>query len=178
MSSDINLLIKTDAKLLKQKKRLNIFRIIAVGFLVAVLLISTSIYLLNQRLSNSSIKKDQDSLLNQMLAVRKRQAKLTTINNRINNVSDLLKKRVDTHKIVNTLLGKVPDGISVEALEFAEKTISIKISSESLRPVDELINNLIGMGRKKEIINALTLDSLDVTEATGKYIVSIKASLI
>lgn len=178
MSSDINLLIKTDVKLLKQQKRLKIFRIIAVGFLVLVLLVSTSIYLLNRRLSSSSIKKDQDSLLNQMLTVRKRQAKLTTINNRINNVSDLLKKRVDTHKIVNTLLGKMPDGISVDSLEFAGKTISIKISSDSLRSVDELINNLIGMGRKKEIINALTLDSLDVTEATGKYLVSIKASLI
>lgn len=177
MSSDINLLIKEDVKLLKQKKRVKVFRDIAIGSLVMVLLISGSIYLLNRRSSSSSIKKDQDSFLNQMLNFRKKEAKLTIVNNRINNIDSVLNKRIDTYRIVSTLLGKVPDGISVDNLEFSGKTIAIQVSSSSLHPVDEFINNLIAMAERKELINVLILNSLDAGE-TGEYSVSINIVLI
>jgi len=177
MSSDINLLIKEDVKLLKHKKRVKMFRAVVLGSLVMVLMISGAIYTLNQRFSSSSIKKDQDSFLNQILNFRKKEAKLTIVNNRINNISNVLDKRIDSYRIVSTLLGKVPDGISVDNLEFSEKTIVINVSSETLRPIDDFINNLIDMAERKEIINALILNSLDVSEV-GEYSVSINAGLI
>lgn len=175
MSKDINLLLNTDVKLLRLKKRLKMARVIAVGSLVIVLLISAAIFLLNRKLTSASIKEDQDSLLHKMTAFRERQAKLNIVNNRILAISQVLSERVDSHKIVNTLLGKIPDGISIESLIYSGKAISMSVSSDSLRLVDELINNLIDMGTKKEIINTLTLDSISVNGE--KYLVSLKASL-
>ena len=177
MSKDINLLLNKNVKLLQLKKRLKGLRVIAVGFLVVVLLNSASVFLLNRKFSSSSIKKDQDSLLYKMSAFRKRQATLTIVNNRIQNISKVLNKRVDAHKIVNTILGKMPDGILVESLKYNDKTISMSFSSDSLLPLDEFINNLIDMATKKEIINTLVLDSLDANG--GKYLasISIDASL-
>ena len=176
MSSDINLLVEKDKKLLKEQRKLKVFRLIAIGSLVVLLLISASVPILNQQLSDGSIEEDRDSILSEMLPFREKEAKLTIVNNRIDNISKVVNKRVDVYKIINTLLGQAPEGILVYSLEFTEKQISMKISSGSLGPVDGLINNLVDMAKKKEIIKVLTLDSL-VTELARGYIASINIGI-
>ena len=179
MSNDINLLVKKDKKLLKEQSKIKAFRLIAVGFLAVLLLISALVFLLNQQLSNTyiEIEKNRESVLTEMKPFREKEAKLNVINNRIENISKVLEKRVDVYKIINTILGQTPEGILVEVLEFTEKKISLKISSGSLSPVDGLINNLVDMAKRKEIIKSLTLESLDVSSLTGSYNISISMSI-
>ena len=179
MSNDINLLVKKDKKLLREQSQLKAFRLIAIGCLLSLLLISLSIFLLNQKLSCTSaeIEKDRESVLTEMKPFREKETKLNVVNNRIDNISKVLNKRTDVYKILNTLLRQVPEGILVDSLGFYEKKVSIEISSSSLIPVDGLINNLVDMAKRKEIIKTLTLDSLDVSESVGSYKVSISMSI-
>lgn len=178
MSSNINLLIKEDVELLKHKKRIKIFRVVAIASLAMVLITSISIFLFNRVLQPPSVKEDKDHLLNQMSVFRKKEAKLTIVNDRVKNIYAFFNKRVDASKIINTFLGKVPDGISLEQLEFKPGTIAIQASSESLRSIDEFFNNLIDMARRKEIISAITLDSFSAVGEGGKYSLSINVVLI
>lgn len=174
MSSDINLLIKKDIKLLKQQKRVLAFRVLAIGLLVVMLIFSIATFLLNKRFSSPSIsQEDPESFLNQMAVLKKKEAKLNLINNRINNISNFLDKRTDTYKILNTLLGKVPEGILLDSLELTQSTADIKASSYSLSSMDSLISNLIDMATRKEIINRVKLNSLDADSKEGKYAISI-----
>lgn len=179
MSNNINLLVKKDKKLLKEQSRLKTFRLIAIGSLLTLLLVSLSIFLLNQKLSNSSIKieKDRESVLVEMKPFREKEAKLNVVNNRIDNIAKVLNKRIDVYKILNTLLGQASDGILIDSLEFTEKKISIEVSSGSLEPVDGLINNLVDMAKRKEIVKSLTLESLNASSLTEDYKVSINMSI-
>lgn len=173
MSDNINLLVKKENYASKEQGKIKIFRFIAVGFLAVLLLISIVIYLLNQQLLNSSLDKDRESALNKILVFKDRAANFTIIKNRIENIPKVLNKRVDVYKIINKILGKIPNEIVVDSFGFEDKKISIQTSTNSLIQVDTLINNLVDMAKRKEIIKDLMLDSLDVTEADGKYKVSI-----
>jgi hypothetical protein len=190
MSNDINLLVRNDKKLLKEQGKIKIFRLIAIGSLVVLILISVIIPILNQQLSNSSIEKDREAILSEMLPFREKEAKLNVVNNRIENISKVLSKRVDVYEIVNKILGIVPNEILVEGIEFTERKMTIKLSSESLVPVDSLINNLVDIAitkeslvpvdkktKRKEIIKGLSLDSLEMIESVGRYNVSINLSI-
>lgn len=176
MSKNINLVLK-EAEGSKQKKKIKIFRLIAVGSLLLVSLISLLIYLANSSLT-FSLEDDKDALLSQLTPLREKEAKLKVINDRLNNISFVQGERTDVYKIVNTLLGEVPIGATVDNLEFIEGEIVIKVSFYSLSLIDELINNLIDMGERKEIVGVLILNSLDVSKATGTYQVSINIGLI
>ena len=179
MSNDINLRVKRDKNLLKEQSKLKVFRLIAIGALLTILLMSLSIFLLNQKLSNSSadIEKDRESVLVEMKPFRGKEAKIIIVNNRIDNITKVLNKRMDVYKILNTVLGKIPDGILIETLEFSEKKISMNITSVSLIPIDVFFNDLIEMAKRKEIVKSLTLESLDASSLTGSYKISIDMNI-
>jgi len=179
MSNEINLLIKKDKNLLKEQSKLKVFRLIAIGSLLTILLISLSIFLLNQKLSNSSLKveKDRESVLVEMKPFFEKESKIIIVNNRIDNITKVLKKRMDVYKILNTILGKIADGILIETLEFSEKKISMNITSYSLIPIDVFFNDLIEMAKRKEIVKSLTLESLDASSLTGSYKISIDMNI-
>lgn len=177
MSKNINLVLKEQTEVLKRKRRIKVSRLVSAALLLLVLLMSLSIYLLNLRAAPSTIDKDKDALLNQLLPLREKEGKLKVVNDRVNNISSALNVRRDVYKIVNTLLEEVPGAIELDNLEFTEGLVAIKVSSDSLLLVDELINNLIDMARRKEMISILILNSLDAT-AAGEYSVSINIGLI
>src|SRR3989338_9213399 len=101
MNENINLLVKKDHNVLKEQKKLKVFRLIAGGFLVALLLTSLAIYLLNLQLSNTSLDEDRESALSDILPFRKKEAKFSIVNNRIDNISKVLDKKLDVSKIEN-----------------------------------------------------------------------------
>ena len=179
MSDDINLIVKKDRNLLKEQSKLKVFRLIAIGSLLTILLISLSIFLLNQKLSNTSaeIEKDRESVLVEMEPFRKKEAKIIIVNDRIDNITKVLNKRMDVYKILNTILGKIPDGILVDSLEFTKIKISINITSVSLIPIDVFFNDLIEMAKRKEIVKSLTLESLDASSLTGSYKISLNMNI-
>lgn len=177
MSKNINLVLKEETEVLKRKRRIKVFRLVSAALLLLVLLMALSIYLLNLRAAPSTIDKDKDALLSQLLPLREKEGKLKVVNDRVNNITSALNARRDVYKIVNTLLEEVSGGIKLDNLEFSQQLVAIKVSSDSLLLVDELINNLIDMARRKEIISILILNSLDLT-AAGEYSVSINIGLI
>lgn len=169
MSNEINLLTKKDKKLLKNQGKLKVFRLIAIGFLISILIVSFSIFLLNHQLSNSSIEKDQESVLVEMKPFIEKEAKIIIINNRIENISKVLTKRIDVFKIINTIVSEIPNGIFIEGLVFKESKISINVTALSLTDIDALFNGLIELAKRKENIKNLTLESFDASGLTGSY---------
>lgn len=174
---NINLVLREDTGGLRHKRNVKISRLATLGILFLVLFSAVLIYLLNLRFDPASLQKDQDEITNQLFPLREREAKINIINDRVKNIISLREKRTDVHKIVNTLLGEVPVGMSVENLEFTQELVAIKVSSYSLVLVDEFFNNLIGMAERKEMIGTLILNVLDVTES-GQYSASLNIGLI
>lgn len=175
MSTNINLLLHADEKSLKQKKRIKILNLAAVVSLVSVGLISLSIFILTQAINSSSVRKDQEDISRLMSQFQDRQAKLFVLNNRIENISKILKIKKDLSKITGSLLVKIPSSMSIDNFEVNDKSIIITGQSKSLSVIGEFINNFTDMVRKKEIIKSLTLNSLALDLSKNAYQISIKS---
>lgn len=177
MSTNINLLLRTDEESLKRKKRARILNFIAIVSLAAVGLISLSIFILIQAVSLSSIKKEQEDVLGKISQFQSRQAKLFILNDRVENIDRILKTRKNLSGIMDKLLAKVPSRLSIDGFEVDGKSVVITGQSKSLSIIGEFINNLTDMVRKKEVIRSLTLNFLQLDESKNTYRVSVKSEL-
>lgn len=175
MSNDINFL-KARSETKKRKKGLKAIRLTAIFSLIIVVLFSAFAYYLNGKIYPKSLKNERDSLLQSLSILRNREAKRAMVANRIENISELLNKRVGYAKIVSRFSEKIPSGIRVDSLKIDKKTVIIAVSSDSLLPINEFIDGLISLGQEK-IISVLLLDSLSTSEGSGIYSVSLTANL-
>lgn len=177
MNTDINLLLRKDDESLRRLRKAKILKLIAIILAIVIGALSFFVFILIQVINPPSIKKEQDETLRKMSQFQKKQAKLFILNDRIDNVAEILKKRKDLPKAVNTLLAKTPNLISIENLEIDDKFVVMVAYSTSLSAIGEFINNLTDMVRKKEIISSLTLNTLVFDEGKNNYSFSIKAEL-
>lgn len=177
MINDINLLVGKDANYLRQKKLLSLVRIIAFTSLGIVAILSVIVFFLNSQFSLASVKSQEDAVLQNLSSFSKKQAKLFIVNNRITNIATILNRRADYYKILSLILDRVPTDVSINRIEIDKKKISLTVSSNSLSPINILINNFVDMVRKKETITSLVLNSLTLNAKTGRYSISLDASL-
>jgi len=178
MNTNINLLLHKDEETLKRQRRIKQFNLLAVGSLIGIGALSFFIFLLIQIANPSSIKKEQDEILRKISELQTRQAKLLILENRANNISEILNKRKNLSKVTNTILTKTPDRLFIESLEVNGKSVFITAHSSSLSAIGEFINNFTDMVRKKDLIDALTINSLIFDESRNSYQISLSANLI
>ena len=176
MTKDINFLTIKNIQKKKARKGLRNVRVAAILSLILVVLLSAALFYLNRKIYPQSLKNERDSLLKGLSVLHNREAKLAISSNRIENISELLNKRVDYSKIVSKFFEKKPSQINIDSLRIDKKTILLTISSNSLEPINEFIDGLIELGQKKEI-TVLLLDSLSLSEASGTYSVSFTVNL-
>ena len=185
MSKDINLLVVRDKEKDKSKKGLKAVRITAVFSLIAVAVFSLILYYLNQKIYPQDLKNEYDSLLSNISTLHNREAKLAIINNRIENISEILgnrdkgksaSKREDYSNIISKFSDKIPDELKIESLKIDKKTIILSLSASSLKVIDEFINGIITLGAEK-VISVLILDSLTANQESGTYSLSMTANL-
>ena len=177
MSTDINLLLRTDEESLKQKRRIKILNFTAVASLIGVGLISLGIFILIQIVNPESLKKEQEDMLGRISQFQNRQVKLFVLNNRVENIEKILKIRKDLSKAMNGLLAKIPSNFSIDTFEIDDKMVIIAGQSNSLFTIGEFINNLTDMVRNKEIIKSLMLNSLVMDEGKNAYQISVKSEM-
>lgn len=177
MNTNINLLLKNDEESLKRQRKVKLFNFIAAIFLILTGMTSLIIFLLIQLTDVSSIKKKHLEVARKISDVQDKQARLFILNDRINNILEILDKRHDLSSVMIAMLAKTPNNILVENMEIDYKVISMTVHSSSLFAIGEFINNLTDMVRKKDKINSLTLNSLVFDENKNSYAASIKSEM-
>lgn len=176
MNSDINLLSNVDTGLQRQKKWEKVLRILSFLSLIFVGLSSIIVFLLSQQFSLSSITKEQQLVLQKISNLRKKEAKLLVINNRLRGIFDILNKRLDYSKTTNSILQKVPSEVMIEKLAIDNNKVFLTASSDSLLSINNLIDSLIDMAKKKETITFIVLNSLSLSEKTSRYLINLEAA--
>lgn len=176
--SSINLVVNRNDQLEKELKRLRIFRIIAIGSLIVVALISIIIFIINITLPIPAVRKDQQQTLSNISFLREKLVKSYLINNRIKNISDIMAKRKDYSKTFDQLLSKIPADLAIDAFEIEEGVITISISGNSLIPINDLINEVIKMGNEEKIIKNVAIEGLVLNAGIGRYILTLEADVL
>lgn len=177
MTTNINLLLRTDEESLKRKKRIKILNFAGAASLVGVGITSLIIFISIQAVNSAGIRKEQEDVLMKTSQFQSRQVKLFVLNNRVENIDKILKIRKDLSKTTSGLLAKIPVNLSIDTFEVDSNSVIITGQSRSLFTIGEFINNLTDMVYRKEIIKSLTLSSLTFDEDRGIYRVSIKSEL-
>lgn len=178
MNNDINLISNDDAASLKAKKRLKQTRTIAIVSLVIVALVSIIVFVINTQTSLPGIKNDENSTLQSISYLNKKTAKLAVINNRLIDISDILKKRTNYTNAINTLLQLMPPGLSTANLEIDKKDVALVVNSSSLLLIDKFLNSIIDLSAKKQVISGVIIESITLNQKTGSYSLSFKTALL
>ena len=177
MNSDINLISNQDRESVEKRKRVKIVRVIAIIALFFTAFISILTFALNQQISLSGLKKEQNSILQSMSLLSNRSAKLYFVNDRLKNILEILKQRKSYISIVNTILGDIPSEVSATALEVDKDNILLTVSSNSLFPMNKFLNNFIDLSFKKHLVKDVTIETLTI-DKEGGYSLSVKAKLL
>lgn len=177
MNTNVNFVLPKDEAFLKEQKRGKIINVIAIAFPILVGVVSLIIFLITQAINPVSIKEQQEKTIGELSRLQDKKIKLLIINDRLDNIDELLKKRKDFTEKINILLSKMPNEVLLQNLQIDNTKLLLIVSSASLGAIDELINNLIDMAAKREIISSLSLDSLTFDENGNNYLVSLKSEL-
>jgi|SRR3989344_5242335 len=177
MSANINLVLPKGKDYLEQQKRAKIVNIVATSFPITVGIISLVLFLVTQAINPVSIKKQQEETISKIAKHQDRKIKLFIINDRLDNINELLKGRRNFADNINALLSIMPGEVTLENLNIDNKLVLLTVSSVSLRSIDEFITNLILMAEKKEVIRSLFLETLTFDVAKNNYLVSLKSDL-
>lgn len=177
MNSGINLLAQKEDVGAKEKKRIKYLRIVA-GILLGIVAITIILLIIfYSQLKISSIKKEQDSAIKNISHLREKSAKLTAINDRIKNITQILKTRKDHQDLIDTILEQMSEKIKVKGIDISEEEIYIRLSSTSLYDIKVFTDKMIALARKKEVIKDLRIESFVVNVKNDEYNLLINSNL-
>jgi type II secretory pathway component PulL len=176
--SSINLLRTEGKENVKQSKRKYFLRLISIIFLFFVAVSSITLFILANRLSPDSIKKEQDSVLKSITSQKDKQAKYALLTDRLLNINQILKSRKNYTNTLNALIAQVPDGVSTTAMSVDNGNVTFTVSSNSLLSINKFLTGIIDTVKSKHIIRDMTIETLTVDKTNGLYSLSIKAKII
>ncbi len=178
MNSNINLLAKKEDINLKEKKRIKILKIIAFSVLGATALTVVVLIILYSQLKLSTIKKDQESAIKNMSYLQEKSAKLMSINNRVNSISEINKNKKKYQDIITTLSKQLPSNIKVNGIDITTEEVNMRLASSSLYDVKILIDRMIALAEAKNTIESLMIDSLSLNTRDNRYNLVFSARLL
>lgn len=176
-SGDINLVSSKTFQLEKELKRFKTLKLAAIGSLSLVALVSVLLFILTITTPVSSVKKDQEQTLSNISSLNEKLVKYSLINDRLSNISDILKTRKDYANISALMLDKLPVDLAVESLVIEDKTLSLTVSGTSLTLIDSFIKEIVVLGDKETVIKNLVIQSLTTNADSGKYSLALIADV-
>lgn len=175
--TDINLLSGQKEKLLESKRAVKLFRIISVGCLLFVLVLSVGIFFIKTSSPLSSLQNQEKMFLSEFDSSKQKVAKLYVLSDRLKNIDGILSKRSNFDKTIDALIKQSPEGLQIDSLSLSKKTVLMTIYSSSLNSINTFIDNLMVLTRDKKLFKKITLENLSTDMKATRYSFSIKADL-
>lgn len=177
MNTSINLVLPKDKEFVERQRKGRILNSFAIVLPIMIGVISVSIFLITQAIDPIAIRKQQEETIREITRLQDRRIKLFIVKDRLDNIDDLLKKRINFAENINIFLSKIPSEVFVENFEIDKKEVILTVSSLSLKSIDDFINNLVDMAEKEDTIRTLSLDFLIFDEKNNNYLVALKSEL-
>lgn len=179
MTSDINLISQNLGISSKESQRVRRLRLASTLSIFAVSIFSIFLFLLNHIfLSPSSIINQQRATLASLSLLGEKQAKLIVLNQRLNDISSLLKTRKNYDLVISTVLEQAPFDMNTTSLSVEKGKFSMIVSSRSLLSVNSFLEGLKSMVAKKQFIKNITVDNLIFDSTTLNYSLTFRVDLI
>lgn len=178
MIPDINLISVDNKETLQIAKALLVTRIIAIASLLFISISAVVIFILNLTNPTSSIKNQQNSVLQQLTTLKNKSASVTLLNDRLRNISAITLKRKNYNSKIDKILSLTSSEVTPDSLTLNDNKISLRVSSNSLLNIGQFLDSLVNLSDKKEVLKNLTVDSLSANIGGGTYSLSISAEVL
>ncbi len=175
--SSINLVSPKNEELEKEQKRLRIAKIAAFAAMFLVVITAVLIFVINLTLPLNSIKNEEAATLSNIATVHKKLVQYYLIEDRTNNLANVILQRKDIPGIVDALLNTVPSELSVSSMQVDAKSVSFIVSGGSLISMNKFIDDLTVLSTQKKIIKNVVMQNLSLDVRSGNYSVSIQAEV-
>lgn len=176
--NDINLVSGKSLDVEREAKRLRYLRISALVLLFVVALISVVFFVITITLPISSVKKEQQKALTGISQLHNKLTAYALINERLTNISSIMLNRKDYPQMTNKILDIIPQDVEAGSINLDSGVFSMAIYSDSLFPLNTIINDMVELSNKEQVIKNLSIKSLTFDATSGKYSLVFQADII
>ncbi|MGA2968135.1 MAG: hypothetical protein ABSD69_03135 [Candidatus Levyibacteriota bacterium] len=177
MSDSINLVSPKNEQLEKEQKRLRIARMSAFAIVFIVAGIAVLVFVINLTLPLNSIKHNEDITLSNIAVLHKKLAQYYLIEDRVNNLANIIAKRQKLSDVADALLAIIPPDLSVSSMQISVQGISFSISGASLSSMNKLIDDVIVLSQQKNMIKKVVMQQLSFDVKNSQYSIWIQADI-
>lgn len=174
MNNSINLISSKNEQVERELKVLLFVRVVAVSMLISLAFIAILAFIISTQIPLSKIKQDESQTLSSISALHNRLTAYYLVKDRINNVKNIIATRKDFSKPIDLVISEVPTGVSINNLSIDKDILVFDISSDSLIPLNKIIDDIFAVGNKGKIIKNVKLNSLGLDGKGGKYSLALQ----
>lgn len=163
------------------EKKLRLARITAVFALFLTGLASVGLFFLNTRFSAANVKNQQTQVISQISSYNERIAKISVVNARVLEIRKLREQNVNYTDLIQTILGMLPEEVTITNLEIEEKKTLLTVSSDSLLPISEFVKRLLKFSedssKNKQAARKVIIESISAQDKTGNFTMTVRIEM-
>lgn len=148
--SEINLLARVRRNASQFRKQLKVARIIGIGSLCFVLLLSLAFFLLKLFSPLPALQKQDADLFTQLSAKKDTIAKLFIVKDRLALISEILAQRADVSHQLDTVVSYMPEDMTISSLSITDASITVGATASNLDAVNTFLNRLVDDAQAKD----------------------------
>lgn len=179
MNNAINLLPKTkETKTVHHSSRIKVVRALAMGSLFLVVIFSIVLFILVNFSPLPSLQEEEQERLTEFSRSRPKMAKIVLMNDRLGDISKILKKRTYYNLAIDQMQAELPVDARIDMLKIDKQAISVTVTSGSLLSLENFLENISKLTEQKKFIGQLTLSKLTANTQNAQYSLSLDMTLL
>jgi hypothetical protein len=176
--NNINLVSGKNLNVEKQAQTLKLLRTIAIIMLIGVALVSIVFFVITLLLPIEQVKKSQSQTIQEISGFHKQLATYNLIRDRVSNVKKILAIRKDYPQIIDSILGMLPQDMTVDTLTFDNNILVITVKGQSLFFINQFIDDFSNFSNNNHKIQNLTVKTLQYSPDTAVYFLTFQAKVL
>jgi hypothetical protein len=178
MSNDINLFAGRRQSLEALRSQVRIVRITAVASLVSVGVAMAIMYALLRLSPMDALIAQEQVLIDNLGLLREKGGKVLLLADRMRGIDTILNSQGDIGETIGLFVRSLPSGVRVDTLALNKKTFTVSLSSPSLGPLQQVIDNKDAMIRDTKRFKKTTISSVIYDPIQQRYIVGIESEVL
>ena len=178
MSSGINLASTTSESVSQQiSPHIRTVRYIAIGILFLVATTSVVFFILIATSPQSRLKQEESDSQATLSKYNTEIVKLLRAQERLTTIDSIIKQRPSVTNMTESVGGKLPSEVTLQAFKVKGKTLTVTVGSNSLTSIDNFINQTKDAVKTKEYARVVLTD-LSVDAQHGEFVATVQIAFL
>ncbi len=155
------------------RRRLQIFRVVAIFVLFGVGAFSVILFLLIASSPLPNLRNEENALKFEIARLHSRMAKYFIVTDQLKYINDVLKGRPAHDGTLEKMQKDMPPSFSFSTLHIDEKNVLLTLASTSLSDFDTFLARLEALAVRDRQFRRVLINSLSLNPQTGQYTLAV-----